>query len=65
MSWLVGAGQQELPFESLLLSDLRVMLAAGVVEPCGATEGAGVVSYRLTSVGRIVLENQLRKEQAR
>lgn len=48
-------------FQALSLADLRSMLAAGMVEPCGATEG-GVVSYRLTSVGRIVLGNQLRKE---
>lgn len=50
--------QLELDFSALTPADLRAMLAAGLVEPCGATKDARVTSYRLTSAGRILLENQ-------
>jgi hypothetical protein len=60
MTWPLDNGQ---PWDfDLSADDLRVMLASGLVEPVGATEGAQVVEYRLTSVGRILVGNQLRKE---
>jgi len=55
--------QLTLDLSALSLSDLRVMLASGLVEPVGATEDAQVVEYRLTSVGRILVGNQLRREK--
>ena len=57
--------QLSLDFSALSLSDLRAMLAAGLVEPVGATSDVRVVSYRLTPAGRILLGNQLGKECAR
>jgi len=63
MSRLVGAGQLELNFDALSAVDLRTMLAAGLVEPVGATSDVRVVSYRLTPAGRILLGNQLGRQQ--
>jgi hypothetical protein len=54
--------QLPLDFNALSPADLRAMLAAGLIEPSGATEDSRVVAYRLTSVGRILLGNQLGKE---
>ena len=50
---------------NMTADELRLLLASGLVEPVGATEDARVVSYKLTSAGRILLGNQLGKERAR
>lgn len=45
-------------FSQLTPGQLAELLAVGLVEPCGATADAKVVSYRLTAAGRILLNNR-------
>lgn len=46
--------RESTPVDHWSRSELTALLAAGLVEPCGATEDLSVVSYRLTAAGRIL-----------